>query len=162
VFKLDPTGQETVLHNFTGPDGSYPTGRLAADSAGNFYGTTLFGGNAGAGVIFKLDAAGNYSVLHSFTNSDGSAPYGGLFADAAGNFYGTTLRGGPSSSYDGGHGVVYKIDPSGNETVLYSFTGGADGSNPTGSLATDSLGNVYGTTFYGGAANAGVVYTIKP
>jgi uncharacterized repeat protein (TIGR03803 family) len=57
VFKLDPTGQVTVVHNFTGPDGDSPMAGLIADSAGNVYGTTSRGGSVGGGVVFKLDPA---------------------------------------------------------------------------------------------------------
>jgi uncharacterized repeat protein (TIGR03803 family) len=57
-------------------------------------------------------------------------------------------------------GVVFKIDPSSNETVLYNFTGGADGGFPLGGLIRDSAGNLYGTTNGGGASGAGVVFTV--
>jgi uncharacterized repeat protein (TIGR03803 family) len=85
-------------------------------------------------------------VLHSFTGgSDGAYPEAGLIADAAGNLYGTTWGGGA-----GGQGTVFQLDPSGNLTVLYSFTGG-DGSRPGASLLADAAGNLYGTTSSGGA-----------
>jgi uncharacterized repeat protein (TIGR03803 family) len=80
----------------------------------------------------------------------------GLIRDSAGNFYGTTNGGGAS-----GAGVVFKIDTSGNETVLYSFTGGADGGFPLWAvLARDSAGNLYGTTPGGGASGNGVVFKL--
>jgi uncharacterized repeat protein (TIGR03803 family) len=96
-------------------------------------------------------------VLHNFTGADGAFPFGSLIADPAGNLYGTTAVSTTSCS-----GMVYKIDPAGNYTVLYCFTGGADGGTPTGSLALDAAGNIYGTTLSGGNANAGVVYMLKP
>ena len=86
VFKLDKTGVETVLHNFTGVDGAFPNGSLTLDSAGNLYGTTQVGGITtgmcgansyppGCGVVFKMDAAGAETVLHSFTGrADGAYP----------------------------------------------------------------------------------------
>ena len=86
---------------------------------------------------------------------DGGYPYGSLIRDSAGNFYGTTNGGGAS-----GAGVVFKLDTSGNETVLYSFTGGADGGYPLAGVIRDSAGNLYGTTNGGGASGAGVVFKI--
>ena len=85
-------------------------------------------------------------VLHSFTGADGANPYAGLIRDAEGNLYGTTTAGG---AY--GYGVVFKVDTSGNETVLHSFTGGVDGADPYPGLIEDAAGNLYGTTKLGGA-----------
>jgi uncharacterized repeat protein (TIGR03803 family) len=161
VYKLDPSGNETVLHTFTGgSDGGSPSAGVVLDSAGNLYGTAPSGGPAGHGVVYKLDPSGNETVLHSFTGgSDGGYPYAGVVLDSAGNLYGTTNSGG-SSGYAG---VVYKLDPSGNETVLHSFTGGSDGSGPEyGNVTLDSAGNLYGTTFGGGAGYNGVVYKLDP
>jgi uncharacterized repeat protein (TIGR03803 family) len=141
VFKLDTSGNETVLHNFTGGDGSYPYAGLVRDATGNLYGTTLYGGASGVGTVFKLDTSGNETVLHNFTGGDGAYPYAGLVRDATGNLYGTTFRGGSSD-----YGTVFKLDTSGTETVLHSFTGYSDGSNPRGGLVMDAAGNLYGTT----------------
>src|SRR5579862_6530540 len=71
------------------------------------------------------------SVLYTFTGgADGGAPYASLFMDGQGNFYGTTTFGGDAN----GDGVVFKLSSSGVESVLYTFTGGADGARPYGSL----------------------------
>jgi uncharacterized repeat protein (TIGR03803 family) len=80
-----------------------------------------------------------------------------LARDSAGNLYGTTSGGGASDN-----GVVFKLDPSGNETVLHSFTGGADGSSPFAGVVLGPNGNLYGTTPFGGQTNAGIVFEIKP
>ena len=98
-------------------------------------------------------------MLYSFTGgADGGYPaFAGVILDSAGNLYGTASGGGAS-----GAGVVYKVDPSGNETVLYSFTGGADGNEPTTGVILGPEGNLYGTTAFGGKENAGVVFKIKP
>ncbi len=154
VFKLSPGGIETVLHSFTGfpSDGAYPEAGLIADSSGNLYGTTVDGGasgcfgvgGVGCGVVFKLSPGGTLTVLHSFTGgSDGATPVAGLIVDSSGNLYGTTPQGGVGSCTRG-CGVVFKLSPNGTETVLYSFTGGSDGSGPAGGLITDSSGNLYG------------------
>ena len=96
--------------------------------------------------MFKLDTTGTETALYSFTGgADGASPDGGLSRDSAGNLYGTTYYGGASNK-----GVVFKLDATGTETVLYSFTGGADGGYPNGGLVRDSAGNLYGTTGSGG------------
>jgi uncharacterized repeat protein (TIGR03803 family) len=157
VFKIDAAGNETILHAFAGgADGQDPDGGLVRDSAGNLYGTTLGGGN---GNVFKIDTAGNLTVLHSFGSPpDGGYPQGNLLLDSAGNLYGTTNIGGEYT-----WGTVFKIDPTGNETVLYSFTGGKDGKYPTNvTLIRDAAGNLYGTTQQGGTFGRGVVFKLKP
>ena len=114
VFKLNPAGELTVLHTFTGgADGGVPSADLIQDAGGNLYGTTGFGGNdrdcegQGCGVVFKLDKAGKLTVLHTFTGgSDGGAP-SGIALDAVGNLYGTTAIGGGGQDV----GVVFKITP---------------------------------------------------
>jgi len=158
VFKVDTSGEETVLFSFPGGNGgSNPYGGVTADSAGNLYGTTAYGGSGGSGVVFKLDPAGTETVLHTFkTPNDGAAPESGVIRDSAGNLYGTTYGGG---KYDAG--VVYKVAASGQETVLYTFTGGADGGSPVAGVIMDSAGNLYGTAQYGGASHWGVVFEVN-
>lgn len=157
VYKVDEDGNSKVLHNFTnGPDGGNPYGPLLLDPHHNLYGTANGGGAAGAGVVFKIDRFGNETVLYSFTGgADGGFPLGGLSIDSAGTLYGTTNGGGTA-----GAGVVFKLDKTGKETVLYSFTGGSDGGYPFAGLICDSHGNLYGTTNGGGAAGAGVVFKV--
>lgn len=146
VFKVDSAGKETVLHVFTGTDGDGYLSKagLVIDKHGNLYGTTINGGASGSGfagdgTVFKVDSEGNESVLHSFTGTggDGAHPYASLVLDAEGNLYGTTYGGGYLGCQPPyGCGTVFKIDPTGNETTLYSFTGKAPdyGQNPVGGL----------------------------
>ena len=113
VFKLDTSGNETVLYNFTdGSDGAYPSGSLWDAGESLFYGTTDRGGAGGCdcGTVFTVDTAGNLTTLHTFAGypNDGSNPYGGLIQDANGNLYGSTLSGG---SFGGG--TVFEIDKTG-------------------------------------------------
>jgi uncharacterized repeat protein (TIGR03803 family) len=169
VFKVDPTGKETVLYTFLGgADGSAPSGGVIRDSAGNLYGTAA-GGTGGNGVVFTLDPAGNETVLHSFSGPpDGAGPNAGLIRDSAGNLYGTTMFGGVTGGpicADLGCGVVFKLDPAGNETVLYRFSGPPDGFTPQAGLIRDSAGNLYGTASGGGSSAActngcGVVFKL--
>jgi uncharacterized repeat protein (TIGR03803 family) len=183
VFKLSPGGSETVLYNFTGgADGAVPRAGLVRDTAGNLYGTTPFGGatstcnppdgpgvprmqvaNPGCGVVFKLSPTGTETVLHTFTGgADGASPVADLIRDAEGNLYGTAATGGGGTCNQfvpPGCGTVFKLGPSGTETVLHSFTG-ADGATPVAGLVRDAAGNLYGTTYTGGA-DYGVVFKVS-
>jgi uncharacterized repeat protein (TIGR03803 family) len=175
IFKLDASGKETLLHSFAGVDGSYPTS-LLRDSAGNLYGGANLGGSStcsgGCGVLFRLDSTDKETVLHRFMGPDGSHPWGGLLRDSTGNLYGTTGSGGDlACPHTGGCGVVFKLDTTGKETVLHSFTGGADGWYPIAGLLQDSAGNRYGTTSYGGqltcpssasGTGCGVIFKVVP
>jgi uncharacterized repeat protein (TIGR03803 family) len=166
VFKVSPTGAETVLYSFAGglaSDGAYPQKDLVMDSAGNLYGTTSQGGAGGDGIVFKISAAGTETILHSFAGSptDGRAPMAGLMIDSAGNLYGTTDAGGVGA-YD--FGTIFTVSTDGAESILHTFTG-IDGGNPRGNLIMDSAGNIYGTTASGGTATlltSGEVYMISP
>jgi uncharacterized repeat protein (TIGR03803 family) len=180
LFKLTPKGKETVLHSFCAhtncTDGAQPVAGLIIDQSGNLYGTTYYGGRVnsssclsgriGCGVIFKLTPEGEETVLHSFCTenncTDGELPLAGLVFDQKGNLYGTTDAGG---AY--GYGVVFKLTPEGKETVLYSFCarGGSsctDGRHPSAGLFFDQWGNLYGTTEYGGAYGGGIVFKLTP
>jgi len=163
VFKLDSSGNETLLYTFTGgSDGGGPyAGCLITDAAGNFYGTTSYGGVYGFGTVFKLDTLGHETVLHSFHSSDGWAPYSGVIMDRAGNLYGTTGLGGTSTNCSTGCGTVFRLDSSGQESVLHTFTGlGGDGMIPLAGLIRDRLGNLYGTTAGGGSHGGGIVFKL--
>jgi uncharacterized repeat protein (TIGR03803 family) len=178
VFKLDPAGKETVLYNFEGgADGAFPAMGLVRDEVGNLYSTTHGGGDfnanpicaevfgfPGCGVVFKVDTTGKESVIYAFSGgADGLGPASGLVRDEAGNLYGTTGFGGdfngecPGESLPG-CGVVFKVDPTGKETVLHTFTGVADGVNPSANLLQDEEGNLYGTAVGGGDLSCSPTY----
>jgi len=156
VFKLSPDGTFTVLHIFKAlEDGTNPYGTLFRDERGNLYGTTIGGGAYGNGTIFRISASGGERVLYSFTGgADGSRPYSGPVY-SHGNFYGTTYQGGAA-----GHGTVYELTSSGVLLVLHTFAGGTDGDTSVGTLVRDSNGNLYGTTYFGGAHGFGTVYKV--
>ena len=160
VFKVDPTGKETVLYTFTGgADGASPWGGVVLDTQGNMYSTTFGGGAYGQGTVFKVDPSGNETTLYSFTGGpDGGQPRAGVVLDAQGNLYGTASAGGGGFGY----GTVFKVDPSGNETVLHTFTGPPDGFWPSAGLFLDAQGNLYGTTSAGGTDNNGAVFKVDP
>jgi uncharacterized repeat protein (TIGR03803 family) len=168
IFRLDSKKTDTVLYAFKGgSDGALPQAGLMEDGAGNFYGTTEFGGSANFGTVFKFATDGTETVLHTFQGgTDGIAPFSGLIEDDAGDLFGTTTAGGSS-----GQGIVFEIAADGSETVLHTFQGGSDGSEPGGgSLIRDSSGNLYGTTSGGGGGTGcadgdqgcGVVFKVAP
>lgn len=170
IFKLDTHGTETVLYSFcfisSCVDGATPDGSLLRDSSGDLYGTTFSGGLHGSGTIFEISAPGVETVLYSFCSvgvglcTDGSHPAAALTRDAAGNFYGTTVDGGNK------YGTVFELDASGHESVLYTFCpqppSCLDGRGPNGTLIRDATGNLYGTTVNGGSGGVGVVFQINP
>jgi uncharacterized repeat protein (TIGR03803 family) len=189
VFKVSPAGEETDLYHFCSQtncaDGSYPLAGVVMDQAGNLYGTTADGGanqgvygmtacGTGCGVVFKVSPEGAETVLYNFcaqTNCvDGSVPYAGLVLDQAGNLYGTANYGGAYYAcniyYNYGCGVVFKLNPEGEETVLYNFcaqTNCVDGAYPEAGLIFDKNGNLYSTTVEGGANNNhGAVFKLTP
>jgi len=169
VYQVSLTGQERVIHAFTGAggDGVGPLRGLIADADGNLYGTTADGGVSssctGCGIVFELIHSSfgwREKILYTFTNTaDGAAPNGGLAFDSAGNLYGITYQGG-----GGGGGTVYRLhkNAQGNWTlaVLASLHPAA---NAVDHLLIDSNGNVYGTAQNGGGdANDGYVFEITP
>jgi uncharacterized repeat protein (TIGR03803 family) len=229
VFKINPTGHESLLHSFTGypSDGAVPYGGVTRDSVGRLYGLTsssltlyelqpsatfcaavlcpwneslLYSGpgqfgylpagipildaqrnvyatsetggsgtncEAGCGFVFKVDPQGNFTPIYDFQggSADGGWPTGTMLLAADGSLYGSTVIGGGS-----GYGTVYKIDANGNESILYSFTGGNDGATPSTGVIADGQGNLYGTTLGGGqhssycndGGTCGVVFELSP
>jgi uncharacterized repeat protein (TIGR03803 family) len=164
VFSMNPSGAETIIHNFTGgTDGAGPYGVLIIDKAGNLYGTTTAGGSADAGTVFEVSGNAE-TVLYSFAGgANGADPIAGLVEDAAGNLYGTTSQGGTN-----GNGTVFELaipktkGAPWTQSVLYSFGAGTDGSVPIGGVNFDSAGNLYGTTSSGGAYGYGIVFQLVP
>lgn len=167
VYKVTKYGKETVLYTFkNGSDSDAPMGSLLIDAKGNLYGTTTGNDEFGDGTVFKVTESGKEIILHAFEGRpDGANPYAGLIMDGKGNLYGTTRLGG---IYD--QGTVFKLSKNGDETVLYSFTGGSDGAAPIAVLLQDAKGNLYGTTGAGGYSNycpygqneCGVVFKMTP
>lgn len=172
IFKITPTGSETVLHSFgaSASDGHFPTSSLMQAADGTLYGTTARGGDYDSGTVFKITPDGTYSVLYSFggTPADGTVPIGALIQGSDGNLYGTTSTGGtnfcPQPPVAANNcGTFFKLTPGGVETVLYSFGATAtDGFEPGAALLQASDGNFYGTTSVGGTYNGGTVFKLTP
>ena len=170
VYELKRTAtgwQEITLYEFQGgDDGAHPSGPLTTDGKNNLYGTTDDAGAGRCGVVFKLaysQGAWVDSTLYSFNcGPDGANPWGGVSFDRFGNLYGTTSQGG---AY--GYGTVFKLSPNSDgtwsETVLYTFTNGADGTYPRWGVVPDRLGRLYGVAT-GGAppCSCGTMFEILP
>jgi hypothetical protein len=191
VYELQRSGAtftESVIYSFTGgTDGGLPYGNLIIDAKGNLYGTTYLGGNqfgcpgGPCGVVFelsKVNGTWQETILHDFgASGDGWYPNAGVVMDSKGNLYGTTNVGGISGACnaDGfagyGCGVVYELSPAGNatwsETILYEFTGGADGGFPNAPVTLDKSGNLYGVTSTWGDGSGctdgcGTIFKLSP
>ncbi|MGB7769683.1 MAG: choice-of-anchor tandem repeat GloVer-containing protein [Verrucomicrobiia bacterium] len=156
VFNITPDGTFDALHSFTGvADGGFPYAELVQGVDGNFYGTTLEGGN-GWGTVFRIIPGGSVSNLYSFTGgADGGSPEARLVQGVDGSLYGTTSEGGASSS-----GTVFKITTNGTFTNLYSFYGSSDGGFPYAGVIQAADGNLYGTTTGDGQYGYGTVFKI--
>jgi uncharacterized repeat protein (TIGR03803 family) len=165
---------ENVLHSFTGVnDGLTPSGLIAKN--GVLYGTTYYGGNdpvLGGGTVFELTpptssgGAWTESVLYEFTGgSGGKIPNAVVLISKDGRLYGTTAGGGTGSC---SCGTVFSLTPPASpggawtETVLHSFTGGSDGSDPLTGMVVGSVGVLYGATSGGGTSGYGTVFALKP
>src|SRR6267143_4704768 len=115
------------------------------------------------GLGLPTTVFGGTNVIYSFAgDEDGEYADTDLAIDKGGNLYGTTVLGG-----DFGGGTVFQLSPSGNgwvHTVLYSFTGGADGGEPYKGVTLDSEDNLYGTAVTGGGGfcegGCGVAYKL--
>jgi uncharacterized protein (TIGR03437 family) len=170
VFQLTPAGVLTTLHAFLGTDGAGPMAGLIQASDGNFYGTASQGGPYNlqiAGTVFKITPAGAFSTVYAFCTGqanmevascpDGAEPETALVQGKDGNLYGTTNMGGAND-----YGTVFKVTPSGTETVLHSFNQ-TDGSYPAEApLLIASDGNFWGITGGGGANGKGTIFKMTP
>jgi len=164
VYKMTSNGTITVLHNFAGfpTDGSQPIGILTQANDGTLYGATYLGGANNQGSVFKITTAGKYTLLYSFhdvAGSDGINPWTGVVVGTDGNLYGTAQGG------THGSGVLYKVTPTGTESVLYNFcsvSGCADGFFPQTPIMQHTNGKFYGSVESGGAngLNGGVLFSL--
>jgi uncharacterized repeat protein (TIGR03803 family) len=156
-----------VVYSFGGGDGAYFDTELVMDKSGNLYGTSVQGGNFNSGNVFQLTPTRMgwmLTVLYNFTGGlDGGQPYKGVTLDSHGDLYGTAVTGGIGGC-EGGCGVVYKLSHSHGswkQSVIYSFTGGSDGSGPGSPVVFDKQGNLFGATPVGGTSGAGTIYELK-
>jgi uncharacterized repeat protein (TIGR03803 family) len=155
LFKVAPNGTVATLHSFSGADGIIPY-YLVQALDGSIYGTTTKGGESlfGDGTIFVVTPSGAFRTVYNFRAATGSEPVG-LIQGADGNFYGATTEGGSLNE-----GTVFRMTPGGALTVLHDFVGGPDGWFPASGLVQGTDGNLYGTTYDGGANLGGTIYQI--
>jgi len=160
LFKITPQGTLMPLYAFTnGADGGFPVGAMVLASDGNFYGT-VGGGASGFGLVYRLSPQGAFSTVYSFRGgADGYAPAGALVQGSDGNLYGTTTHNviGRFQFY----GTIYRLTTNGALTTLYALNF-SDGNYPFAGLIQGSDGNLYGTTYQGGAQGNGTVFRITP
>jgi uncharacterized repeat protein (TIGR03803 family) len=157
-FRITSAGSFTTLASFqSGVNGSNPN-LPTQGTDGNFYGTTHNGGpNSGCcGTVYKSTAAGKITVLYTFPGGEGS-PVGQLVEGSDGNFWGVT-NGVPFIS----GGELFKVSPSGDFTVVHTFSGTGDACCSSSGLIAGSDGNLYGVTNAGGTANVGAIYNVDP
>jgi hypothetical protein len=177
----------TVIHSFEGPDGYVPSAGLTMDRAGNFYGTTRDGGSfnngpfcsvyaeIGCGTVFKLSRHGSdwqLSPIFLFDGPDGPKWYRKRSHSARLSQEWWDRRGGRCSSSPYGCGALFSLTPparnprsvvySWTELLLHNFTGNNDGGPRPGALLFDSAGNMYGTSFWGGPTQSGLVFEFTP
>jgi uncharacterized repeat protein (TIGR03803 family) len=163
VFKVNTDGSGfMVLHTFETPygDGAQPVAALVQGSDGALYGTTEQGtGEYVYGTVFKLNTDGSgYQVLYTFSPaSDGGLPSAALIQGSDGMLYGTTMDYGTN-----GYGTAFKLDTNGNNfAVIHSFGLGNDGQQPQAALVQGKDGFLYGTTYYGGTNQQGMVFKLS-
>ena len=159
IFQITAAGALTTLHQFRFANHrEFIRAALIQGGDGNFYGTTLAGGDYAYGMIFQITPAGAFTTFYSFTGgADGGEPQAALVQGTDGNFYGTTSSGGAN-----GDGTIFQITPAGALTPLYSFTGGTDEFAPQAALIQGRDGNLYGTTEEDGVNGFGTVFRMTP
>jgi uncharacterized repeat protein (TIGR02543 family) len=165
------TGDRTLVANFTGQPATYsalaiynqpagtpvaPGSPLLVTAGGDLYGTSFFGGANSRGFIFKVSPSGMLTTLYDLTTADGANPSGGLTNGPDGRLYGVTNNGGASGS-----GTLYAITLAGDFSTIHSFAGGSEGATPSGELAMDGNGYLYGATRSGGAFGNGTLFQLS-
>ena len=171
VYEITRRGNSwaaTPIYLFSGNDGAGPQARVVFGPDGHLYGTTSGGGAHNGGTVFRLVPNPTVCPVSKcflfkedahYSFNQGEWPlYATVTFDQAGNAYGTTWVGG-----ENGQGSVYQVQTSGNNWTgmpIHSFGGQPDGRLPWGGLFRDSKGNLFGTTFLGGANDWGSVFEL--
>src|SRR5665213_2508297 len=159
VFEIAKgSGAVTTLAAFNLANGQNPASELTLDASGNLYGTAINGGSSGDGTVFEIaKGSATIATLASFNGTNGKGPDVGVTLDAAGNLYGTTYGGGISSA-----GTVFEIAKGSSTIKTIATFNGTNGANPWAGVTLDASGNLYGTTYFGGANGDGTVFRLTP
>ena len=157
VFEIaHGTTSVTPLASFNYTNGEYPQGDLTLDSSGNLFGTTEYGGASGYGTVFEIaNGSTAISTVASFNNSNGAYPQAGVTIDPNGNLFGTTYQGGTSNQ-----GTVFEIAHGTNSITTLATFNTSNGKYPEAGVTLDSSGDLFGTTYQGGANSDGTVFEI--
>jgi uncharacterized repeat protein (TIGR03803 family) len=144
----------------SGTNRGYPDAGVTLDSQGNLYGTTASGGAYGYGTVYEIaKGSGTLVTIASFDGTNGAYPQCGVTTDPQGNLYGTTALGGPGGAING-EGTVWEIVKGTNTVTTLASFNDASRYEPEAGVALDAQGNLYGTTYYGGADNMGAVWEV--
>jgi uncharacterized repeat protein (TIGR03803 family) len=161
IYRMSPAGAVTILHSFInytfvgGGINVHSYSALVQATDGNFYGAANTFDVPTQTVLYKITAGGTFTALHTLSTATEGFNASALIQATDGNFYGTARSGGTSNV-----GTIFKMTPAGTVTVLHTFLGGSDGDSPYAPLVQGSDGNLYGTTFSGGASNSGLAFKI--
>ena len=163
IFRISQAGLRT-LFNFNASPGTGPATSLIQANDGEYYGTSSGDGPNNWGTVFKITARGNLTTLYSFcasgTCTDGMEPHASLLQASDGNFYGSTMEGGDLTCQAGfGCGLLFKITPQGDFTIVHVFEG-IDGRTLATPLIQADDGNIYGATLQGGTYDFGTIFKL--
>src|SRR5665213_1325480 len=152
VFEIvKGSGTITTLASFNFANGAHPFCAVALDASGNLYGTTNAGGTSNAGTVFEIiKGSSTITTLASFNGANGADSRAAVALDASGNLFGTTYGGGISSA-----GTVFEIAKGSSTIKTIATFNGTNGANPWAGVTLDASGNLYGTTYFGGANGDG-------
>lgn len=163
VFRITTNGILTTLVSFGGTNGAKPYGGLVQHTNGFLYGTTAYGGSSDNGTLYRVSTNGVLTTLYSFTGAgDGANPWSALLLGKDGYFYGTTILGGDLGSIPRGTLFQFTTNASLASLYSYSFDSSTNGISPYAPLIQDQSGNLYGTTYSGGAGLRGTAFRLKP
>ena len=159
IWEITSSGSYKVLHNFgSSGDGANPKGGVTIDRSGNLFGTTVGGGTNGGGTVWEITSSGTYQKIHDFgADTDGLGPESSVTVDNSGNLFGTTFFNHPADAV----GILWEISTAGNYRILHKFGSGADAAAPYAKVVIDGSGNIFGTSYGGGANNVGSIWEMS-
>ena len=159
LFEYDLTSHTyTKKVDFSGTNGSHPSGSLYKSQSGKLYGLTSTGGTNNHGCMFEYDPVANTNIVkYNFSINTGSIPHGGLIQSSSGILYGLTTQGGVNNI-----GVLYSIDTTGSYSKIKDLDTLIGGRSPYGSLCESTNGKLYGMSSMGGINNYGELFEYNP